>query len=274
MHKNVGDALPESETKGFHLAHYLKEKYGEESILSINQWKAPKQMIENSPFAAAGDSNIFVYSRDITWKNIPSWRWEDFDGFILRKEEQAPAHYLAYIFSKNVLEADISRMLYLEKYLPGALAERYYNEAKESLQMLTGQKFNKIDEWQNWIKKNDYNGGTRLDSKEFENYIFDNYYENPTDNKIKLELYKLGFGPAILSKQLIPKSEWEKVWKDVIPKIKYIDAVGLLWVGTPKEKVEAGKYLLTMVHGFKAGQKFEPQNYLKLYRKFYDRVNY
>jgi hypothetical protein len=274
VYKNVGNALPESETKGFYLAHYLKEKFGAESVLSINQWKAPKQMIENSPFAAAGDSNIFVYSRDITWKNIPSWRWKDFDGFILRKEVEAPAHYLTYIFSKNVIEADIRRMQYLEKYLPGALAERYYNEAKESLQILTGQKFNKIDEWQTWVKENNYDGIIRLDSKEFEKEIYNNYYGNPDNNKIKLQLYKLGFGPAILSTQLLPKSDWEKVWKDVLPQIKYLDAVGLMWLGTTKEKVEAGKYLLTMVHGIKSGQKFEPQDYLKLYRKYYDRVDY
>ncbi|MCL5030925.1 MAG: hypothetical protein M1480_18110 [Bacteroidetes bacterium] len=274
VHKNVGNALPESETKGFYLAHYLIEKFGADSVLSINQWKAPKQMLENSPFAAAGDSNIFVYSRDITWENIPSWRWEDFDGFILRREEQSPAHYLAYIFSKNVIEADISRMQYLEKYLPGALAERYYNEAKESLQMLTGQKFNKISEWQTWFKENNYDGINRLDSKEFEKEIFDRYYNNPADIKTKLLLRELGFGPAIMGTQLLPKLEWESIWKDVLPKIKYLDAVGVLWVGTTKEKIEASKYLLTMVHGFMPGQKFKPQDYLKLYRKYYERVDY
>ncbi|MHB8339508.1 MAG: hypothetical protein ACYDEE_18995 [Ignavibacteriaceae bacterium] len=271
VHKNVGGVLPDSETKGYYLAHYLKERYGENSVLSINQSPFSKQMLGNSLFPSAMDSDIFVYSNDIQLKKIQP---QNYDGFIIRHEKLVQSHDLRNIFSVNIIKADIERMRNIKNHLSSDLAGRYYNEAEESLELLTGQKFNQINEWENWIKKNDYDGIARLDSKEFENYIFDNYYGNPTDNKIKLELYKLGFEPTIMGKQLIPKSEWVKVWKDVLPQIKYLNAVGLLWVGTSEEKQEAKRFLLTVVRGFNHGQKFEPQDYLKLYRKYYDRVNY
>ena len=271
VHKNVDDSLPDSETIGYYLAHYLKKRYGDDSVLSINQAWISKQMLENSLFSSAVDSDIFVYSNNIPWNKFQP---QNYDGFIIRTENLAPCHYLRNIFSRNIIAADIERLQYIKKYLVGALAGRFYNEAKESLELLTGQNFNEIDEWQNWIKKNNYDGIARLDSKEFENYIFDNYYENPTNNKIKLEMYTLGFGPAIMGKQLIPKSEWEENWKAVLRPLKYLNAVGLLWVGTSEEKQKAKSYLATVVGGVKVGEELKPEDYLKLYRKFYGSVNY
>ncbi len=271
VHKNVGNIVPDSETKGYYLAHYLKKRFGRDSVLIISQGFASKQMLENSQFASAMDSDIFIYSDDIPWNRMQP---QNYDGFIIRNENIAQSHNLRNIFSINIIKADIERLQYIQNNLTGALAEKYYNEANESLELLSGQNFNKIIKWESWFTNANYDGMERLNSKEFEKEIFDRYYNNPSDSKTKILLRELGFGPAIMGTQLLPKSDWEKVWKDVLPKIKYLDAVGLLWVGTPKEKIEASKYLSTMVHGFKGGQKFEPQDYLKLYRKFYDSVNY
>ena len=271
VRKNVGGILPDSETKGYYLAHYLKERYGEDSVLSINQSWASKQMLENSLFASAMDSDIFVYSKDIPWKNIQP---QNYDGFIIRNENLAQSHDLRNIFSVNIIKADIERMQNIKNHLSGALAERYYNEAKESLELLTSQKFNQIKKWQDWLKQAHYEGMERISSKGFEEDIYNKYYGNPTNYQIKLLLQKLGFGTAIMGSQLLPKPNWEAVWKDVLPKIKYLDAVGLLWVGTENEKNEAQKYLSSVVHGIKVGEKLKPQDYLRLYRTDYEKVNY
>ena len=269
--KNIAGALPDSEAYGYYLAHYLKQEYGGESVLSINQYVVNRQMIKASPFSAVDDSNIFVYSQDIPWKNIQP---QNYDGFILRHERGTPGHSLANVFSINVIDADIKKMQFIEKYLPGYLAEGYYSIAKRSLQLLTGQNFKTVSEWQSWVKNNKYDGLLRLGSKEFENEIFNLYYNNPTDVQIKLELFTLGFGQEIASRQLSPKSEWERVWKDAIPKIKYLNNVGIYWVGTAEEKQKAKKYLDDFIDTLKYGKITGPEDYLKLYREMFEKVNY
>jgi hypothetical protein len=269
--KNIAGALPDSESYGYYLAHYLKKEFGQDSVLSINQWFVNETMIKNSPFAASKDSNIFVYSKDIPWVNL---RPENFDGYILRHEQGSSAHNLSYIFSKNIIAADIKRMQFIKEYLPGYLAKDFYDKAEESLKLLTGENFDDIKQWISWFKKDNYDGFLRLESNKFKNYIYQIYYENPSDQKIKLILLKLGFGPLIMSPQLLPKTDWEKTWRDVLPHMKYLNSVGLLWIGTAEEKQKAEKYLSTAVSGVKVGDKLKPQDYLKLYRKYYEGVNY
>ncbi len=269
--KNIAGALPDSESYGYYLTHYLKEEFGEDSVLAINQWIVNEKMIENSPFAASKNSNIFVYSKDIPWSNLHP---ENYDGYILRYEQPSPAHNLSYIFSKNIINADLKRMQFIKKYLPGYLAKGYYDKAEESLKLLTGENYDEMSQWLTWIKENNYDGFLRLDSKEFEDDIYKAYYENPSDRKIKLMLLELGFGPGIMSSQLIPKDEWEKTWREVLPHIKYLNAVGLLWIGTAEEKQKAKGYLSSAVSGVKDGEKFESEDYLKLFRKYYWNVIY
>ncbi len=86
--------------------------------------------------------------------------------------------------------------------------------------------------------------------------------------------YLSGFGPEVMGEQLIPESEWNKVWNSVLPRIKYLNSVGLLWVGTSEEKQKAGRYLSTVVGGVRVGEELKPGDYLKLYRKYYDKVDY
>ncbi|HVO75220.1 MAG TPA: hypothetical protein VMT35_14415 [Ignavibacteriaceae bacterium] len=269
--KNIAGALPDSESYGYYLAYYLKKEFGQDSVLTINQRFVNESTIKNSPFAAAKDSNIFVYSKDIPWSNL---RPENFDGYILRHEQPSPARSLSYIFSKNVITADIKRMQFINEYLPGYLAKGYYGKAEESLKLLTGKNYNSINQWSAWIKNNNYDGFLRLESNEFKNDIYKAYYEDSSDQKTKLMLLELGFGPGIMQQQLISKEEWENVWKEVLPQIKYLNEVGLLWIGTAEEKQKAERYLSAVVGGVKVEERLEPQDYLKLFRKHYWNVNY
>jgi hypothetical protein len=271
VNKNLAVSLPDSESYGYYLAHYLKEAFGEDYVLSINQWIVNRQMIENSPFSAAKDSNIFVYSKEIPWSNLKP---KDFDGYILRHELTSPGHNLSYIFSKNIINADIKKMQFIKKYLPGYLAERYYNEAKESFKLLTGKNFDSLNQRQVRITINSFDGFSRLNSKGFRDYIFNEYFGNPADSKIRLLLWELGFGPGIMNTSMISKDEWDGIWKDVLPLIKYLNATGILWVGTPEEKKEADAFLSTYFQGPDSREEMKPQDYLRYYRRYYYKETY
>ena len=269
--KNLAGALSDSESHGYYLAHYLKKEYGEDSVLAVNQMSVNDKMIENSPFASSKGVNIFVYSQNIPWSFLQA---KNYDGYILRYEQSSPAHNLSYVFSKNIINADIKRMQVIKEYLPGYLAEGYYDKAEESLKLLTGKNYGSLNEWLTYLNKNNFDGFLRLDSKELRDDIYQLYSKNPSDRKIKLMLLELGFGPGIVKPQLIPKEEWDKFWKEVIVHLKYINAVGLLWIGTPKEKQAAEKYLSNYFGNNKIIESSKPQEYLKFFRKYYWKVNY
>ncbi|MHB8335844.1 MAG: hypothetical protein ACYDEE_00305 [Ignavibacteriaceae bacterium] len=260
VNKNICTTVPCTEINGYYLAYYLKKRFGEDSILSIDQAQISHEMWENSPFVAAKDSNIFVYSDNIPWRdNHP----ENFDAFIIRRGILVPGHFLSFVFSRNIIEADIKRMSFIEKYLPGALAERYYNEAFESLKLITGEKFKDLSEWKNWFEKSNYDGFKRLNSDDFAKQIFDEFYQNTNNKEVRNQLYKLGIGIGILDINNIPsKDSWKDlVWPEEFNYIKWLNTIGMLWVGTTEEKKEAKEFLVRYT-----GKNFSvPQDYLKYY---------
>jgi hypothetical protein len=269
--KNISGTLPNSESWGYYLAYYLKQEFGDKAVLAVNQYIVNKKMIDNSPFYPAGNSNIFVYSQDIPWPNIQP---QNYDAFILRHEKPLPGHSLGNIFSINIIKADINRMEYMEKYFPGNLAEGYYNIARQSLQLLTGRNYWTTKEWENWAKENKYNGISRLESKEFKQELFNLYFNNSTDVNIKWQLYSLGFGEDIISKNQLSESEWERAWTDALPKIKYLNWIGLYWIGTKKEKLYAKNNIDKFIGTTKYSGNYQPEEYLKIYRKIFDNVDY
>jgi hypothetical protein len=181
---------------------------------------------------------------------------------------------MSNVFSIKVIKADIKKMIFLEKYLPGELAKNYFNRAKESLELLTGLNYDSVSRWQGWIENNHYDGVSRLDSKEFEQELYDTYYRNPNDDKIKMKLYSLGFGQAITGKEMMSKSLWEKEWKSNLNNIKFINAIGLIWVGTDEEKLNAKNYLDSIIKEKQAGENSEQQSYLRFFRNYYMNLNY
>lgn len=268
---NQFKVLTDSERKGYYLVHYLKEKYGDDSVLSINQLIVPDHLMENTPFAAAKDSNIFVLQQNIPWNNADQ---NKYDSYILHHEMITSNHLMSNVFSIKVIKADIKKMIFLEKYLPGELAKNYFNRAKESLELLTGLNYDSVSRWQGWIENNHYDGVSRLDSKEFEQELYDTYYRNPNDDKIKMKLYSLGFGQAITGKEMMSKSLWEKEWKSNLNNIKFINAIGLIWVGTDEEKLNAKNYLDSIIKEKQAGENSEQQSYLRFFRNYYMNLNY
>jgi hypothetical protein len=83
-------------------------------------------------------------------------------------------------------------------------------------------------------------------------------------------LHNLGFRLS----QLLPPPDsatwWQKIWPEEIKHVKFINAVGIFWIGYPDEKAAAKKYLMEF-----SGQDLdEPGEYFKWYRKKYYDYDY
>jgi len=269
VNKNIFGTLFNSEIKGYYLAHYLKEKYGNYSVLTINQYCLIPQELENTHLAVSKCSDIFVYSKNIPLQNVhPMY----FDGFILRNEIMTPSYNLRNIFSKNIIKTDIEKIKYFMKYFPGYAAKGYYNRALESLKFLTGEKFSNISEWEKWFAKIDYDGFKRLTSKYFSEQILDEFEHNHSSFELRFQLFNLGMDKRILdTNYILSKDYWENVvWPEKVKSIIYLNAIGIMWVGTAAEMQEAKDYLEKQT----PGKFLFPQDYLQNYRKNHYNVNY
>lgn len=274
VHKDVAGALPPSETGGYYLAHYLKERFGADSVLTVCQISPYSLNLRSSFYSLAQDSNIFFTSKEISSKDIylSGLQPQDFDAFITRRELIIPAHPLTHIFSKVVVQADVSRSLFLKDYLPEVLAERYYDEAIQSLQLITGENFKGALEWQSWFKKAKYDGFARMESELLANQLFLDFCKNAPSESPRRELYDLEFDAGIHDMNSIPSENywWNTIWPGMVDRIKIYDSIGKLWVGTAEEKRQA-RNLLVKVFGTPST---EPQDYLKLCRSHFYDVDY
>ncbi len=267
--KNNMNTLKDKDSYGYYLAYYLKHKYGDDSVLSVNQVVLPPQNLLNSPFAKVKDKNIFVYSQNIPWKNLKP---ENYDAFIIRHEVFIPRHPLYLIFSRRVVESCIKRMKFLEPYLPRYQAKHYYDIALESLKFITGKNFNTIKNWESWYLKNGFDGLERLDSEDFAEFVFRDYYENYKDANTRRRLVMFGFGTGIMAVNNLPeKRYWKEVlWHEVLPGIKLLNSIGINWIGYPDEKEKAKEIIESIT---KKRFSWEDE-YLKFWRKYYCQASY
>lgn len=272
-YKNVAGELPRSETGGYYLAHYLKQKFGPDSVLTVCQISPYMLSKRISFFHVASDSDIFFPSTEVTSEDVhlAGLSPQDFDGFIVRHELNIPGHPLADVFSKEVIKADIARLIFFERYFPGYKAEEYYNETLSSLQFLTGRDFSTPAQWEGWLRSVRYDGLRRIGSAAFAAQMFAKFYNNP-DEQVRYQLYGMGFGLFILRRGTAPQREhWKRwLWPKMVKQMKLNECVGLLWVGTAGEKEEAADYLLK-----KFGKPLKaPQYYLKVVRKSFFHAYY
>lgn len=265
---NIANAIKDEDSYGYYLAYYLKQAFGDDSVFSVNQAVLPSQVLLDSPFSETPNQNIFVYSKHIPWERLKP---KDYDAFIIRHEVFTPEHPLSLIFSRRVVEKCIEKMKILDHYLPGFQAKRYYNIALNSLIVITSKNFNTTKEWENWYKINGFDGLERLDSEEFAQEIFNDYYKNYKNFETRQRLFMLGFSPAIMNAENIPDSTYwkEKIWPEVLPNIKLLNSIGINSIGFSDEK----KKVKDILHSFK-DEVLPHYDYLKYWRKYFHNTNY
>jgi hypothetical protein len=246
---------------GYMLAYYLKKYFGDSKVLSINQNIFKTGKFKDTPFDGIEDTSLFIYSENMKYldKN-PDY----FDACILRKEHIFAGHNVGYIFSRRTIESCINKMEFLQPFRPGFHAERYFNIAVTSLKLITGMDFDNINDWKNWYYNSNYNGFERLNSKDFAEQLGKKYVESENKTEVKGMLFSLGFGYKIMFRnEKISEDYWRDVmWENVLPQIKFFNAIGMLWFGYQDEKLKAENYLIAYTH-----KKYdEPSMYLKWWR--------
>jgi hypothetical protein len=212
------------------LGSLLRQQLGEE-FLSVAQAPFPRAARNpRDPYHALTSRNVILKSADIPWKMMQIDPG-NFDAVIfLNTPTLDEAHLLRYICSRRVLDCAIERLAASEGQKPDVFTSALLLHTKDSLRLLTGQEFETCAQWRQWLSQNPYDGSARLDSDAWR----------------------------------------DTVWKELFPRVRFLQCIGIYWVGYPAEKEKAKDYLVR----FSSKAFDDPALYLKWYRREYLRLAY
>lgn len=253
-----------SGTMGYYLAHHLKEHFGKEEVLTVNQRLVANQgMLKNTQFENVTERTFLVKSKDMDGEK------SNVDRYIFRREPSTPPHSLGQYFSKNTVNECLEKMKKFKPDISIDVIKSCYTRTLEALKLITGQNYSEIADWEKWIKKSDYDGFKRLDSPEFAQMIEDEYFAQGNAS-VKKQLLMLGVSREILLSPLL-KDEWKKVWSNkILPDIKFVNAIGVNMIGTADEQIKAKQYLISV-----CGKDFQnPVDYIEFHRSMVYDVSY
>ena len=253
------------ESKGFFLAHYLKDYFGKENVITFYQTtillsafeKTEFEEVKNESFLTDAKSKFFEKS-----DNIKNFNW-----LVCRPENMFEQHPIRLVFSQNILESCLKLWSNHERLNDQYGKRPLRADIQQSLAFITGKEFTNIDSAKNWISVHKENYFDRISTEQFSKQIFDmlnKYSKSPLARQL---IIQLGFGPGMANTGYLPtEEEWNKtLWPTVVQHIKYLNAVGLYWIGTEKEKEKAKIFLMSTT-----SQDFgEPALYLEWWYKKY-----
>lgn len=254
-----------------YMAHHLASKLGDD-FLSVAQISYPRELRSpGHPDRSLTEKDLFFQSTDIPWK-LTRINPADFDSVIFLHPAQIDEpHYLRFICSRRVIEQAIGKIALLEESLPLPLAQTYYQRAQESLQFITGQSFEDPNEWRQWLQTHSYDGLQHLESTGFAEQVF-SIYNTPASQSRVVQLMSLGLPAAYANTaRRLSKDQWfDQVWPKLLPAVKFVNCIGIYWLGHPDEQKRAKRILVEFTN-----RDFDdPALYLKWYRQQYLHLDY
>ena len=255
----------------YYMAHYLAAKLGDD-FLTVAQTAYPRELRNpDNPDRNLTIQDLFFKSADIPWK-LTRIDPADFDAVIFLHPVQIyEPHYLRFVCSRRVIEQAINKMVFLQGILSHPLSQTYYQRAQEGLHLITGQSFEDPNAWKQWLQTHNYDGLQYLESKTFAEQVF-SIFNTPASQNRTVKLMSLGLPVAFAnSSRRFSEDQWfDKVWPKLLPPIKFINCLGIYWLGYPEEKEKAKPFLIE----FTAKDFDSPAAYIKWYRRQYLHLAY
>ncbi|RPI18501.1 MAG: hypothetical protein EHM58_05450 [Ignavibacteriae bacterium] len=233
--KRFVPSLNDDEAMGYYLAYFLKDKFGEENVLSIEQVDMPYEMLNSPEFYQVKTENIFLQSKDF---NFPYINTNDYDGFILKSEGRLGGHDACFIFSKNTFIGDLRKIKLFNKYSKtNVVLSGYYNYALKSLKTITGKNFESSEEWENYIANDTTNYLNYLCSQNFRQRLTGYFIKNKANRDSMSIFLNLGF--AHMMNETISMEQWNQYLDQEMPMVIQLNCIGIFMFGRDDEKLQA-----------------------------------
>lgn len=262
MKENGLNQLKDDSTYGYYLAYYLKNSFGD-NVHIVSQDSNPAEYLNDSLNMETMQYEFYAKSEDIPWKIVYP---ENYDAIIFRKRNKLfIPHPLNYLLCRKLTECTISHMKEIENI------DRFKKTvpiAQSFTWLYFGIVFEDAYEFEKWydINKERIDFKT-IESKKTENRLFAYSFRDTANISNKFFLGSIGF---ILTNLFpIPDSnKWQKeMWPEMKEHVKFINAVGIYWIGFEDEKVKAKEFLREF-----SGEELESaKEYFRWYRmKYYE----
>jgi hypothetical protein len=257
--------LSEDESYGYFLAHYLKEFYGDEKVITYNQICLTPEFFDDKEIKDYASETFIINSDHLSLKQAGSnyYNWT-----IVRNQTLKLPTPIRYLFCKSNLKRFYDVWTQNEKWNNIYKKNIISWSILEAIRLMTGRHFQFIGDYKNWIEKN-ATGLEHISTQEFSEDIFNQLNNNPKSYEIRKMIFALGGGPLFMNTEYIPsKEEWDKeLWPLLVNHFKFLNAVGILWIGSVDEKKLAKEFMLNLTQ-----QDYsEPEKYLEFwYSRFYN----
>ncbi|MGE5679812.1 MAG: hypothetical protein ACM34K_02925, partial [Bacillota bacterium] len=256
--------LTADENNGYFLSKYLKDVFGKDNVITYNQFCLRRDFFDDKDLKNISAETFLVNSNSPYLKELKS---DGYDHAIVIFQYHKTPTPLRYIFTENNLERFYKIWKASEKY--GKVYHRNIDNqlVLDAISLMSGKRFQFIGDYKQWlVNKKDF-GFDRLSDTLFSQELFSRLNDNPKSTDYRETLAALGFGPGITFVEFLPsRDQWNnQLWPGVVNHIKLFNAVGIMWIGTDKEKQTAKEYLMNLTE-----QNFnDPSKYLEYwYSKF------
>ncbi len=205
-------------------------------------------------------------------KNVKLSGSESVDYYILSPGILINPHDFKFVFSGFIIDKLILHIKNMEKYLPGYFASQNYYESLNGIFFINGYKYKNSSELENWRAENTgYSGFGRINSDEFERTIYEVFLKSSISNGPKSILFSLGLTEEDFEPGNTDSTDWHtRIWPVLRNKIKFMNAVGMLWTGYANEKIIAKQFLQEYT-----GENYEdPGEYMNWFRNKYYKIVY
>jgi hypothetical protein len=261
--------LTADESNGDFLAKYLKDVFGKENVITYNQFCLRRDFFDDKDLKNISAETFLMDSNNPSLKELKS---DGYDHAIVIYQYWKMPTPIRYIFAKNNLERLYDIWEEYEKY--GIIYNRSIDNqlVLDAISLMSGKQFQFIGEFKQWMENNRNFGFERLSDSLFPKELFNRLNDNPKSTNYREALAALGFGPGITSVEFLPsRDQWNnQLWPGVINHIKLFNAVGIMWIGTDKEKQTAKEYLMNLTE-----QNFnDPSKYLEYWYSKFCSINF
>jgi len=247
---------------GYYIAYYLKNSFGDK-VHIVSQDSNPAEYLNDGLNMETMQYEFYAKSEDIPWNIVNS---ENYDAIIFRKRNMLfIPHPLNYLLCRKLTESTISYMKEIENI---DRLKKTVPTAQFFTWLYFGVIFEDAYEFEKWyyINKERIDFKT-IDSIKTKNRLFAYSFRDTSNISNTFLLGSLGF---ILTNLFpFPDSvKWQKdTWPEMKEHVKFINAVGIYWIGFEDEKVNAKEFLRKF-----SGEDFESaKEYFRWYRmKYYE----
>lgn len=243
--KSFAPLLNEEECTGYFLAYFLKQHFGRQNVVTFNHVTVQSDILANTNLKDYKDVIFLINGSDSTICKFNSYN-KYYDFIVVRHEYLRVPTPLRFIFSKKILKECYDGWADYEKW-----NQKYKNNlrnsyAMEAIEYISGRFFQYLGDYEKWTDTNKTTLFDRISTSSFSKYLFTiASYDPQKNNYYRNMLVSIGFGPGLYNPNYFPTSEeWNStLWPTVMIHVKYLNSVGMMWIGDDNEKKIAQKYI-------------------------------